>query len=206
MLTINRDIFIRTLLLTFSFALFTDRGAQFGDVVLAANAVLLNLVSISAYGLDGFAHAAEALVGGAVGRRDRSDLSGAVRTTMIWGGAVALVNGLIYAVAGWLLVDLLTGIPEVRATARDYLSWAVAMPVISVWCYLFDGIFLGATRTREMRNAAIATTIIYVAFVWGLPRIWENHGLWLALALLNAMRGIALAAYYPRLARTVAKD
>ena len=204
MLAVNRDIFIRTLLLTFSFALFTDRSAQFGDLTLAANAVLLNLVSISAFGLDGFAHAAEALVGGAVGRRSRADLKGVVRATMIWGGIVALANAILYAAAGWLLIDLLTGIAEVRAIARDYLPWAVAMPVVSIWCYLYDGIFLGATRTHELRNAAIVTTILYVALVWTLPQLWANHGLWLALILLNILRGLTLAAYYPRLARGVA--
>ncbi len=205
MLAVNRDIFIRTLLLVFSFALFTDRGAQFGDLTLAANAVLLNLVSISAYGLDGFAHAAEALVGGAVGRRSRADLDGAVRATMRWGGMIAIANAAVYLVAGGLLIDLLTGIPEVRAAARDYLPWAVAMPIISIWCYLYDGIFLGATRTHEMRNAAILTTILYVALVWTLPQLWGNHGLWLALILLNMLRGLTLAAYYPRLARGVAR-
>lgn len=203
MLAVNRDIFIRTLLLTFSFALFTDRSAQFGDLTLAANAVLLNLVSISAFGLDGFAHAAEALVGGAVGRRSRADLDGVVRATMVWGGIIALANAVLYAAAGWLLIDLLTSIADVRAIARDYLPWAVAMPVISIWCYLYDGIFLGATRTHEMRNAAILTTILFAALVWTLPQLWANHGLWLALALLNIIRGLTLAAYYPRLARGV---
>ncbi|MCK4868521.1 MAG: MATE family efflux transporter [Alphaproteobacteria bacterium] len=203
MLVVNRDIFIRTLLLTFSFALFTDRSAQFGDLTLAANAVLLNLASISAFGLDGFAHAAEALVGGAVGKRKRSDLNGAVRAVMMWGGIIALANAALFAIAGGLLIDLLTGIAEVRAIARDYLPWVVAMPIISIWCYLYDGIFLGATRTHEMRNAALVTTILYVALVWTLPQLWANHGLWLALIAMNAIRGLTLAAYYPRLARSV---
>jgi MATE family multidrug resistance protein len=204
MVAVNRDIFIRTMLLIFSFALFTDRGAQFGDVILAANAVLLNLVSVSAYGLDGFAHAAEALVGGAVGRRSIGDLAGAVRAAMKWAGVIAIANAVLYAVAGGLLVDLLTGIAEVRQLAREFLPWAVAMPVIGVWCYLYDGIFLGATRTADLRNAAILTTAIYVVLVWELPQLWSNHGLWLALLVLNALRGLTLAAYYPRLAKAVA--
>ncbi len=204
MLAVNRDIFIRTLLLITSFALFTDRGATLGDVTLAANAVLLNLVSTSAFALDGFAHAAEALVGGAVGRRSRADLAGAVRATMRWGGIAAVATALAFAVAGGLLIDLLTTIPEVRALARDFLPWAVAMPLISVWCYLYDGIFLGATRTHEMRNAAIITTALYVMALWTLVPLWGNHGLWLALIAMNALRGLTLAAYYPRLARGVA--
>jgi MATE family multidrug resistance protein len=203
MLAVNRDIFIRTLLLTFSFALFTDRSAQFGDLALAANAVLLHLVSITAFGLDGFAHAAEALVGGAVGRRSRADLDGAVRAAMKLAGVTAIVTVAALAVAGGALIDLMTTIPEVRAIARDYLPWAVAMPIISIWCYLYDGIFLGATRTHEMRNAALVTTILYVVLVWTLPQLWANHGLWLALIAMNAIRGLTLAAYYPRLARGV---
>jgi len=204
MLAVNRDIFIRTLLLITSFALFTDRGATLGDVTLAANAVLLNLVSTSAFALDGFAHAAEALVGGAVGRRSRADLSGAVRATMQWGGLAAIVTAIAFAVAGGLLIDLLTTIPEVRALARDFLPWAVAMPLISVWCYMYDGIFLGATRTHEMRNAAVVTSALYVAALFVLVPLWGNHGLWLALVTMNVLRGLTLAAYYPRLARGVA--
>jgi MATE family multidrug resistance protein len=203
MLAVNRDIFIRTLLLITSFALFTDRGATLGDETLAANAVLLHLVSISAFGLDGFAHAAEALVGGAVGRHSRADLSGAVRAAMRWGGITAVLTAAAFAVAGGLLIDLMTTIPEVRLLARDYLVWAVAMPLVSVWCYLYDGIFLGATRTHEMRNAAIVTTALYVAALWTLLPLWGNHGLWLALLLMNVLRGLTLAAYYPRLARGV---
>ncbi len=203
MLAVNRDIFIRTLLLISSFALFTDRSATLGDLPLAANAVLLHLVSISAFGLDGFAHAAEALVGGAVGRRSRADLTGAVRAVMLWGGIASLLTAAAFALAGGLLIDLMTTLPEVREMARIYLPWAIAMPVISVWCYLYDGIFLGATRTREMRNAAIVTTALYVAALWILAPLWGNHGLWLALIVMNALRGLALAAYYPRLARGV---
>ncbi len=204
MLAVNRDIFIRTLLLITSFALFTDRGATLGDVTLAANAVLLHLVSVSAFGLDGFAHAAEALVGGAVGRRSGADLSGAVRAAMRWGGITAVLTATAFALAGGLLIDLMTTIPEVRVMARDYLVWAVAMPLVSVWCYLYDGIFLGATRTHEMRNAALVTTALYVAALWILVPLWGNHGLWLALLCMNALRGVTLAAYYPRLARSVA--
>jgi MATE family multidrug resistance protein len=204
MLAVNRDIFIRTLLLITAFALFTDRGATLGDLPLAANAVLLHLVSVSAFGLDGFAHAAEALVGGAVGRGKRADLSGSVRAAMKWGGMTALLTAAAFALAGGLLIDLMTTIPEVRALARDYLPWAIAMPVVSVWCYLYDGIFLGATRTHEMRNAAMVTTALYVTALWTFVPLWGNHGLWLALLVMNALRGLTLAAYYPRLARGVA--
>lgn len=203
MLAVNRDIFIRTLLLIASFALFTDRSAVLGDLPLAVNAVLLNIVSITAYGLDGFAHAAEALVGGAVGRRSRDDLAGAVRAAMRWGLGAALMASAGVALFGGLAVDLMTTIGELRVSAREYLPWVAALPAVSVWCYLYDGIFLGATRTHDMRNAAIITTVLYVAALWVLLPLWGNHGLWLALLVMNALRGITLAAYYPRLARSV---
>jgi MATE family multidrug resistance protein len=120
---------------------------------------------------------------------------------MILGGVTSILTAIAFAVAGGPLIDVMTTIPEVRATARDYLPWAVAMPVISVWCYLYDGIFLGTTHTREMRNAAIFTTILYAGLVWSLPQFWANHGLWLALIGLNIIRGLTLAAYYPRVVR-----
>lgn len=204
MLSVNRDIFIRTLLLITSFALFTDRGAILGNLPLAANAVLLSLVSIATYGLDGFAHAAEALVGGAVGRRSAADLSGAVRAAMRWGGAAAALASVALAVAGGPMIDVMTTIHEVREAAREYLPWVVALPLVSIWCYLYDGIFLGATRGREMRNAAIVTTALYIAALWTVVPLWGNHGLWLSLLIMNALRGLTLAVQYPRIRRAAA--
>lgn len=203
MLAVNRDIFVRTLLLILSFAWFTDRSASLGDVTLAANAVLMHLVTIAAYGLDGFAHAAEALVGDTVGRGDRDGLAGAVRAGLRWSVVIAAAFSMAYIAAGGTIIDLLTNLPEVRAAAREFLPWACLAPVVGVWCYLYDGIFLGATRTEELRNAMIVSATGYVLLVAVLMREFENHGLWAALLSFFVLRALALAAYYPRLLRGV---
>ena len=201
MIVVNRDIFIRTLCLIFAFAWFTDRSAVLGDSTLAANAVLMNLVTIAAYGLDGFAHAAEALVGGTVGRRDPAALSAAVRAAMLWAGLVSLATAAVFALAGGTMIDVMTGLPEIRALARDFLPWVAVAPVVAVWCFLYDGIFLGATRTRELRDAMLMSMTGYLVAAWMFLPVWGNHGLWAALLLFFVLRGLTLAAYYPRVAR-----
>lgn len=201
MIVVNRDIFIRTLCLIFAFAWFTDRSAVLGDSTLAANAVLMNLVTIAAYGLDGFAHAAEALVGGTVGRRDPAALSAAVRAAMLWAGLVSLATAAVFALAGGTMIDIMTGLPEIRALARDFLPWVAVAPVVAVWCFLYDGIFLGATRTRELRDAMLMSMTGYLVAAWMFLPVWGNHGLWAALLLFFVLRGLTLAAYYPRVAR-----
>ena len=178
-------------------------GARFGDVILAANGVLMLLQAFLAYGLDGFAHAAEALVGQAVGARDRRGFEIAVRISTFWAAVVAVGYGVVYWLLGPIFVDLITSVPEVRATAREYLFWAVLSPVVSIWSYQLDGIFIGATRGRAMRNAAVLALAIYLVALIGLVPGWQNHGLWLALMVLMVARAASLGAYYPRLAREV---
>jgi len=203
LVALNADIMIRTLCLIGAFAVFTNQGARFGDVVLAANAILWQLQLFAAYALDGFAHAAETLVGGTVGRRSRAELGQAVRASTVWAALISVAFVGLYAAVGPLLIDLMTGIPEVRETARAYLPWAVALPVVSVWSFQLDGIFLGATWSRAIRNAMIASLAIYLAVLFLLIPAMDNHGLWLALAIFMAARAVTLAVAYPTLARTV---
>ena len=165
MFAVNRDIFIRTLCLIFRFAYFTAQGAKLGDVVLAANAVLMNFMALMSHGLDGFAHAAEALVGGAAGAGHREGFRRAVITAAIWANVVAAGFVLAFWLAGMALIDILTGVPSVRGAAAQYLPWLYAAPVISVWAFLLDGVFLGTTRNVELRNAMIFSTILYVGAV-----------------------------------------
>jgi MATE family multidrug resistance protein len=197
---LNLDIFIRTLGVITAFALFTHQGAGFGDTMLAANAVLLQFQHFLSFGLDGFAHAAEALIGGALGARDRASLRAAVRITGQWALIVALLYAAIYAALGPLIIATLTDIVEVRALAGDFLPWLVLSPIVSVWSFMLDGVFIGATRTSDMRNAMIVSFVIYiVALVALLPL--GNHGLWAALMVFMAARAVTLAALYPRLER-----
>lgn len=204
MLRVNGDIFVRTLCLVFAFAYFTAEGARMGDVTLAANAVLLNMVMFMAYGLDGFAHAAEALVGSAIGARDRGAFRGAVRASTHLALATAGGLSLAYALTGGLIIDALTGVAAVRAAAREVLPWLIAAPLLSVWCYQLDGIFIGAVRTGEMRNAMIVSLVLYLAAIELLRPLLGNHGLWLALMLFMVARGVTLGALYPRIERGLA--
>ena len=200
---INRDIFVRTLCLISAFAYFTAQSAKMGDVILAANAVLMNMVHFMAYGLDGFAHAAEALVGRAAGAGDRAAFRGAVRASSIWALLTAGAFSAVFVVFGTTIIDALTGVAEVRAAARAVLPWMMVAPFIAVWSYQFDGIFLGATRSREMRNGMVLSLVVYLAAVAILKPMWGNHGLWLAFLVFMLARAATLGAYYPRIARAL---
>ncbi|MEQ8967251.1 MAG: MATE family efflux transporter [Azospirillaceae bacterium] len=203
LVALNADIMIRTLCLIGAFAVFTNQGARFGDRILAANAVLWQLQMFTSFALDGFAHAAETLVGGTIGRRRRAELAQAVRASTVWAALVSTGFVAAYLMAGPAIIDLLTGIPEVRATARTYLPWAAALPVLSVWSFQLDGIFLGATWSKAIRNAMLASVAIYLAALFLAVPAMDNHGLWLALAIFMVARGATLAAAYPALARAV---
>ena len=203
MFAINRDIFIRTLCLIFCFAYFTAQSAKLGDVVLGANAVLMNFLALLSHGLDGFAHAAEALVGGAAGARHRQGFRRAVSVSVFWACIVAALFAVTFWVGGNRLIAILTGLQSVRETAAQYLPWLIVAPFLSVWAFLLDGIFLGTTRTAELRNAMIFSTVVYVISVqFALPAL-GNHGLWLALSGLMVLRGASLGAYYPRVIRGI---
>ena len=204
MMRVNGDIMIRTLCLMAGFATFTLSGASLGDLPLAANAILTNLMSITAYGLDGFAMAAEILVGGAVGAGSRSQFRTAVRDSTIWAALVALLGTSVFLLFGGFIIDLFTIHEAVRAAARHYLPWLAAAPTVGVWCWQLDGIYIGATRTAEMRNGmllALAGYLAVLAFL--LPRL-GNNGLWLSLMVFFVLRAATLGAWLPRIDRSLA--
>jgi MATE family multidrug resistance protein len=198
---VNRDIFLRTLLLLIAFGWFTHASAGLGDKILAANALLLNLQTFMAYGLDGFAHAAEALVGRAVGQDDRAAFLRLVWRTTAWAAGTAAVFALVYGLAGPWIIDALTDQSDIRALALAYLPWAVALPLVSVWGFQLDGIFIGATRTGDLRNAMLLCTGLYLVAARSLEPVLGNHGLWLAFCLFMALRGASLALCLPAIAR-----
>lgn len=204
LIAVNGDIFVRTLCLIFAFAYFTSKGASLGEVTLAANAVLMNFMTFAAYGLDGFAHAAEALVGRAIGRHDDEQFTQAVRISGLWGAGTALAVSAIYFAAGPAIIALLTSVPEVQAAAAVYLPWAAALPVVAVWCYWLDGVFIGATWSRDMRNTMVVSLILYLLPAIWLPDIMGNHGLWLAMTLFMAARGVTMGLVYPTRRRQLA--
>ena len=201
LLAVNRDILIRTLCLMFTLAFFTAQGARMGEVILAANAVLFNFQTFMAYGLDGFAHAAEALVGKATGARDSHALRRSVHVVTFWALLVSSLFALVYAGAGQLLIALLTGIAEVQQAAADYLVWVIILPLVSVWSFSFDGIFLGATRTAEMRDTMLISTLGVFLPAWYLLQGAQNHGLWLAFVVFMCSRALSMAWVYGYLQR-----
>ncbi len=199
--TVSGNIFIRTLCVSAAFFYFNARSAALGESVLAANTVLMNFQQFLSYGLDGFAHAAEALTGGAYGAQRSGPFRAAVRTSSIWALAMAAAFSLFYALAGPSLIDLLTSIESIRQLARAYLPWLVVSPLVSVWSFQLDGIFIGTTRSVEMRNSMVLALVLFVAMVWLLVPWWGNHGLWLALMIFMLVRALTLLAWYPRIGR-----
>ncbi|WP_171206627.1 MATE family efflux transporter [Ruegeria sp. HKCCA0235A] len=204
MLQVNGDIMLRSVLLTGSFTTFLFVGSDLGDVNLAANQVLLQFLEITAFALDGFAFSAEALVGGAVGARDRYQVRRASVMASQWGVGGALLLAAVFFVAGPALIDLMSTSPQVREAGREYLFWAAIAPVIGVASWMFDGIYIGATWTRAMRNAMIQSVAIYLVALFMLVPVFGNHGLWAALMVLNIARGVTMGWRYPKLEAQVA--
>jgi len=201
MLALNRNIFIRTVCLIFVFAFFASRGARQGDLVLSANAILLNFQALMALALDGFANAAEALVGKSVGAMDRPLFIRSVKTTTFWALLVAVCFMLLFGSAGKTMIYVMTDLEDVRATAIEYLPWMILSPLVSVWCFQLDGIFIGATRAREMRDMMLISTFAVFLPSWYMFRFLGNHGLWLAFMLFFLSRGGTLVMASLRIER-----
>jgi MATE family multidrug resistance protein len=200
MLTVNRDIMMRTAALISVWLFFAAQGARAGDVALAANAVLNNFLLISAFFLDGLANAAEQLCGRAYGARARDEFSGAVRLVVFWGFGFALAVTAMFALFGPSLIDLMTASPDVRRIARDFLLFVIASPALAVFAFAFDGVYIGATWARDMRNLMVASLAIFLA-AWFALRSFGNAGLWTALLVHYAARGGLEAWRYPALLR-----
>jgi MATE family multidrug resistance protein len=199
MAEVNGDILVRSVVLQASFTSFLFLGAGLGDVTLAANQILLQFLEITAYALDGFAFAAEALVGHAFGRRDRGGLRRSAILASEWGVGGAIILAVAFLAAGPAVVDLMTTAPEVRAEARRFLPWIAAAPVVGIAAWMLDGVFIGATETRALRNAMLLSVTIYAAAVALLLPAYGNGGLWASLMILNTVRGVTLALRYPAL-------
>jgi len=196
--TLNRDIFIRTACLTGAMAGFTILGAAMGNDILAANAILMNLQMVTSYGLDGFAQAAEVLVGREIGRRSRRGLRRAVIISGKWALITAGLFSLVYFIFGGQIITTLTNIAAIRETAGRYLIWIIILPLVSIWSFQFDGIFIGATAGKSMRNGMLLSTLVYgLSLVLFLPP-WGNHGLWLSYSIFLAARAATLAWEYPK--------
>ncbi|MGE1175120.1 MATE family efflux transporter [Pseudomonas sp. BW7P1] len=198
LLGVNRDIFIRSLALQSVFFLITVQGARLGDATVAANALLLNGLLLTAHALDGLAHAVEALCGHAIGARDRL----ALRRSLVVAGGWSLLASLgfagLFLFAGHLFIEMQTDIASVRETAFIYLPYLAVLPLIAVWSYLLDGLFIGATRAREMRNGMLLTVTLLLPVAWALSGL-GNHGLWISFLLFMVLRSLTLGTLAWRL-------
>lgn len=197
--SVNRDIFIRTVCLIFTFSFFTAVSAQQGDLILAANTILLQLWFIVSYGIDGFAFAAESLVGRFKGSLEKDKLARAVWYNIGWGLFLGGVGTVIYALFGNQILYIFTDKTDVISVAKSVLIWTILAPIVSSFCYIFDGIYIGATATKPMRNTMIlATFFIFLPGYYAATYWFGPHGLWLAMVLFMISRGVALGAYLPR--------
>jgi MATE family multidrug resistance protein len=203
MVAINGDIVLRTFCVVSVLAMFMAKSAELGDLPLAANQVLHNFLVFTSFGLDGIAHAAEAILGETVGRRNRQAFRRGMRVVFVWAGLFGMLNVLVFIAAGHGIIALMTGIPAVREAAAAYLWWPTLMPLISVWAYTYDGVYLAATRTRIMRNTVIVSFIGFlIALHFGVP-VFGNAGLWAAVATFLGVRGILLHLFLPRVVRAI---
>jgi MATE family multidrug resistance protein len=204
-LMVNKDIFIRTMCLVAVFSIFTARSASSDlesegeDTILAVNSLLMQFFMFFSFLIDGFAHASEALTGRFVGAKDRKSLKHLIRLLFLWGGAISICFSVIYLVAGDILFRGLTNNPEVIANAQPYFFWVMMVPLVSFTAFLWDGIFIGATAGKEMRNAMlISTLLVFFPIYFMAGRLMGNHGLWLAFILFMLARGITMQLYAPR--------
>ena len=190
LLSINGDLVLRTFCVVSVMALFMAQSAGLGDVPLAANQVLHTFLMFTSFGLDGLAHAAEAILGESAGRGDRAAFRRGMRAVLGWSFAVGAANSVVYLAAGSAIIALLTSLPEVRAQAEAWLLWPALMPLISVWAYCYDGVYLAATRTRPMRNVVLLAFAVFLGVLFGLAPQFGNAGLWAAVATFLGLRGL----------------
>jgi len=198
LMALNGDIMIRSFALITAFAWFTRLGTGFGETTLAANAILMNFFMVAGYYLDGFATAAEQLAGRAVGARYRPAFDKAVRLTVVWGFALAGFTTAFFLVFGSSVINLMTTLETVRSEAGSYMVWAALTAVSGVLAFEMDGVFIGATWSRDMRNMMLLSLVLFIGLSFGLTEIWGNLGLWISLNIFLAARGFTLLAILPR--------
>ena len=203
MLSINLDILLRSIILEVIFVSFLLYGGKFGDVKLAANQVLLQFLHIAAHGLDGFALAAETLVGQAFGKKDRSILRKSIIVSSKLAFLLSCIMAISFLLFGSSLIDLMTTAENVRLEAKSYIIFITLVPILGVSAYMLDGIFIGATKTKDMRNMMFITLIFYVIALLLLVPYFQNTGLWSALLISFIVRGVTLAFRYPSLEKSI---
>ena len=199
LLSSNKNLFLRTIALLFSFAFFTAMGDKLGSTTLAANTLMIQLIMFAAFAMDGFAFAAEGLAGNSLGARDLQGFYTATHRCALWCGLSAAVVSLVFAILHVPLFAVLTNIPEVRSVMMQHWGWLVLLPLVAAPSYLLDGVFIGSAETHYMMTTMLFSTLCIYLPLWLLTREWGNHGLWFAFAAFNGARGIGLYYYYHQL-------
>jgi len=193
---LNRDILIRTLCLQVCFLFITFQGARLGDTVVAANAILMNFLLLISFGLDGIANAAEAMVGKAHGEKDNKQLKQTVRIALFWSFVFACLYSLLFAILGNFLLTLISDIHSVIEFATHYINWMILLPLVSCWCFLYDGVYIGLMQAKVMRNSMVIATFACFFPAWFLLQSYGNHGLWAAFSIFMLARGLTLAWHF----------
>ena len=196
---INLNIFIRTTLLTFSFLWFTYLGSQIGEDYIAANAILINLVFLSAFILDAYAFSTEGMVGYSLGKRDIGLFKKIVKNSFILSALTGLIISIIYFFINGYVIELMSDIERIRNLSSSYVVWLIIMPLISSFCYQFDGIFIGASQTKELRNAMIFSVFSYLILSLILTEVMGNNGIWISLCIFMILRALSLFYYLDRI-------
>lgn len=200
-LAINANLMVRTFCLIASFYWLMIISSRFGEIVLAANTTLLQFLHVTAYGLDGFSHTAESLGGQAYGKRDKRRFILSIRLCAEWGIFFACAFTFVFAALGYHMLDLLTDMDAVVDQAAIYLPWIIVAPVFSIASFLLDGIYIGVTHTREMRDGMIISLVVFLLASWGMTQAFGNHGLWAAYIFLMIARGLTLTFWFPNILR-----
>ena len=196
---INLDIFIRSAFLTFSFIFFTYLGNAIGEDVVAANTILLNLIMLSAFILDAYAFSTEGIVGYSIGSKNKTLLTNVIKNSFILSASTGLLISLIFYAGKNNFISIMTDLPDIKNLSFSYSYWVVIIPFISSFCYQFDGIFIGASQTKELRNAMIISVSIYIVCALFLISSFGNLGLWISLCIFFVLRALSLFFYLPRI-------
>jgi MATE family multidrug resistance protein len=202
-LKVNQDLFIRTVGLTFAFGFFYSKSSEAGAIILATNVILLQFVNWMSYGIDGFAYASEALVGKYYGAKNEEKLNRAIRYSMVWGLGFGVFYSLLYAVFGKGLLHLFTDDPEIINYASDYLWWMILFPIAGFACYIWDGVFIGFTASKAMRDTMFIALAFYLLTYYLSSGIHAMHQLWLSLSMLLFMRGLVQSFLYWKYGKTL---
>jgi len=201
---INLDIFIRSALLTFSFLFFTYLGSTISEDVVAANTILLNLIMLSAFILDAYAFSTEGIVGYSIGSKDKKLLTNIIKNSFILSAATGLLISIIYLVGKNHFISIMTDLPNIKNLSISYSYWVVIIPFVSSFCYQFDGIFVGASQTKELRNAMIVSVSMYILCSLFLVGSYGNSGLWISLCIFFALRALTLFFYLSKIYQRIA--